>query len=492
MPPHNKRSRAALRRNVKNGPTEITTFEEQSASAIDNDCPSSNNSSADDDSDTDTSSSSEEEIYDDEILKTISSDLFTKEDVWKKAESKFRSVYAGTSKSALHRQSQRQKAREESMKGSKNLFHYFSTASVVPPASSVPIEEPREEVLERALLDAEASISRNAYVNILDESVQLEPSQKVLLQAIVMLLRMTKLGKPEALARQELCHILNWSAYNARRLKVWLKQWVENRELTLSLRGKHPKAKSLIYEEDIQEDIRSFLRQHRRDVSLSFLRTYLQKSYFPQMFGMECGITVGKETCRRWLLSNGFSCGAYTKSVYVDGHERKDVVEYRQKFLAEMEALQPLLVSVDKENPTGPNLMPRLAGDARPHILVTHDECIFRAHDGKKAFWSEDGHPIILPKGPGRGLMVSDFLTAIDGRLELPASIWDDVPAQMKLEDAEHATAIPENVICRRACQIVEYGKNHQGYWIGKNVVAQVQYRIITLQRARTDFIFRF
>jgi hypothetical protein len=43
-------------------------------------------------------------------------------------------------------------------------------------------------------------------------------------------------------------------------------------------------------------------------------------------------------------------------------------------------------------------------------IKVVHDESIFHANDGQADFWQEkDRHSVILPKGRGAGLMVSDF-----------------------------------------------------------------------------------
>ena len=50
------------------------------------------------------------------------------------------------------------------------------------------------------------------------------------------------------------------------------------------------------------------------------------------------GITlpVDNDTARRWLHRMGCAHTAHIKAMYVDGHERKDVVEYRLKFVARM------------------------------------------------------------------------------------------------------------------------------------------------------------
>jgi hypothetical protein len=48
-------------------------------------------------------------------------------------------------------------------------------------------------------------------------------------------------------------------------------------------------------------------------------------------------VLYSTRTAIRWLNKLGFLHSKFTKGVYVDGHERDDVVEYRKKFLEDME-----------------------------------------------------------------------------------------------------------------------------------------------------------
>jgi hypothetical protein len=48
-------------------------------------------------------------------------------------------------------------------------------------------------------------------------------------------------------------------------------------------------------------------------------------------------LLISEATAQRWLKKMGFEFKKFTKSVYVDGHEREDVIKYRKKFLKEME-----------------------------------------------------------------------------------------------------------------------------------------------------------
>lgn len=59
-----------------------------------------------------------------------------------------------------------------------------------------------------------------------------------------------------------------------------------------------------------------------------------------------------------------------------------------------------------------------LCGDKR-HILITHDYSTFYANDGKLYFWKPEGQEWLRPKSRGKGIMISNFLTAVTGRLSV-------------------------------------------------------------------------
>lgn len=57
---------------------------------------------------------------------------------------------------------------------------------------------------------------------------------------------------------------------------------------------------------------------------------YVNKHLLPSLDIEE---TISEITAIRWLKKLGFSVHHAQKGVYVDGHERKDVVEYRREFI---------------------------------------------------------------------------------------------------------------------------------------------------------------
>ena len=75
----------------------------------------------------------------------------------------------------------------------------------------------------------------------------------------------------------------------------------------------------------------------------------------------------------------------YTKGLYIDGHERPDVVSYRDAFLERMSNYEKFLFKYEGED-MATVINPDLNPGERPLILVTHDESCFSSHDGKQLF----------------------------------------------------------------------------------------------------------
>lgn len=159
-------------------------------------------------------------------------------------------------------------------------------------------------------------------------------------------------------------------------------------------------------------------------------------------------------TARGWLNKLGFSWRKVQKGVYMDGHERSDVVQYRQEvFLPAFQEIRTFLVTWNEE---GQMIMPQnLPPGQKPLVLVTHDESTFNANDGKRQLWMEDGKQPLRPKARGKGLMVSDFLTP-GGRLAVPDTI-SEVELAARLLPRRYAT------------EYFVYGKDK--YWRGDDMV---------------------
>ena len=98
--------------------------------------------------------------------------------------------------------------------------------------------------------------------------------------------------------------------------------------------------------------------------------------------------------------------------MYIDGHEREDVVDYHRKFVQRWKEYEKRFITYDNEG----QIISLLQGFAVPGvrfrlILVTHDESTFHENDHRKIKWVHEKEKAVAEKkGEGQSIMVSDFL----------------------------------------------------------------------------------
>jgi hypothetical protein len=174
------------------------------------------------------------------------------------------------------------------------------------------------------------------------------------------------------------------------------------------------------------------------------LKKYLELELFPRIQYRAVGKGVTLETARQFLHKEGFRFTEHKKSLYYDGHERPDVVEYRQNvFLPAMEKHREQLVEYTVGNVEAELVKKPANYVERRLVMVPHDEMTVQQNDGKKRSWVLNGEHALKKKGVGRGIHLSGVICATKGYLD-------------------------------EAGQTLEYGKNYEGYWTGELFVKQV------------------
>jgi hypothetical protein len=124
--------------------------------------------------------------------------------------------------------------------------------------------------------------------------------------------------------------------------------------------------------------------------------------------------SISKATAHRWLEKLKWRYSKKKNGMYIDGHERDDVVAYRRVFIHRWAAEYETRFQIGDDNG---NPLP-FPSNSRRLILITHDESIFFQNDERTTCWShQDSRPSPKPKGDRQSLMVSDFLTTEWGRL---------------------------------------------------------------------------
>ena len=173
------------------------------------------------------------------------------------------------------------------------------------------------------------------------------------------------------------------------------------------------------------------------------LKRYMEYELFPRIH-LRIGRGISLSTARRWLHKEGFRYISNQKGLYFDGHDRPDVVEYRQDhFLPAMKQYESRLVRYVVGNVDQELLIPHENFVERRLVLLAQDEMTAQANDTTSKTWVFEDQHRLRKKGVGRGLHKSDTLCSTVGWLE-------------------------------EGTQTLEYGKNYEGYWTGEPFVKQV------------------
>jgi hypothetical protein len=97
---------------------------------------------------------------------------------------------------------------------------------------------------------------------------------------------------------------------------------------------------------------------------------------------------LSERTARRWLVKLGWRNTRLKKGVYMDGHEREDVREYRNnKFLPLMAEYEKAMVKWNLVNSELKREDPILGPGEKRIVPVFQDESSFHANEYKQNLW---------------------------------------------------------------------------------------------------------
>ena len=268
--------------------------------------------------------------------------------------------------------------------------------------------------------------------------------------------------------------------WGSRLAQKWARQWIEDCTLPESSRGNHAKTWSILSDPAIREELQNFLCSNKWSMNPAKLAAFTEKTLLPaeaekyvqdlvenempeglrqymEVVIFPCiqlkttkGISI--KTACHVMHEEGFHYTEHKKAVFYNGHERPDVVGYRQDvFIPRLQELCPRFVHYQPDN------LKQLAdpvltaadqtlhyGDSRKLVLVAHDESTNQTNDGPRQSWVYKGEYALENKGLGRGMHQSDVICSTIGWMQ-------------------------------EASQSLEYGKNYEGYWNGEMFVKQVR-----------------
>jgi hypothetical protein len=250
----------------------------------------------------------------------------------------------------------------------------------------------------------------------------------------------------------------------ARNLKAWTQAFIADREVLPYANQKGGAGRSLLEDEDLCQEISVHLQSKGKYIRALDIVHFLATP--DVMARLKRTKTIGLTTARRWLQRMGYRWAREPSGQYVDGHEREDVVNYRNHVF-----LPALLSRVNHQRIWDANCTTELLPapiTGRQVVFWFHDESTFYAHDRRKVRWihsSETAKP--HAKGEGHSLMVADFVSADYGWLNSP-------------DGTESARVL------------FRAGKNREGYFYNQDILEQAEkaFQIVCKWYPDEDHVF--
>lgn len=204
----------------------------------------------------------------------------------------------------------------------------------------------------------------------------------------------------------------------ARSIRKWIRRLIKSGNLPENHQGQWNI--STLDDEDVANEIKLHLQQVGKYVSAEDLAKFLQDP--DTRARLKIVRKVSLRTAQRWLLRHGYRWRAELKGQYFDGHERPDVVAYRQTtFIPLWRALERQRIIFKEDGTPDPKHRMFLLPGEKPILVWFHDESIFYANDRRLVRWVHiDEHAKPFKKGEGKSIMVADLFCPEVGWLRGP------------------------------------------------------------------------
>jgi hypothetical protein len=211
------------------------------------------------------------------------------------------------------------------------------------------------------------------------------------------------------------------------------REWIRARHYVAGRQGRHQKFLGKLQDEGTILAMREFLAkagdkldsENLAQAVIQFWRDNKMDDGQHQLSDIEK--MISSRACRRWLNKEaGLSWLESRKGIFLDGHERQDVVHYRQNvFIPALKNLSLNFIPWDVWRAAihDESQWIRVAPTDQ-HFLVPvfQDECTYHSNDGRHHIWCTRTNRPLRKKGRGQGIMISEFITP-GGVLQAPSGL---------------------------------------------------------------------
>ncbi|KAJ7199473.1 hypothetical protein GGX14DRAFT_373116 [Mycena pura] len=200
-------------------------------------------------------------------------------------------------------------------------------------------------------------------------------------------------------------------AWMSRRVREWVIEYIkDDTHLPHSQYGKHNE--SVLDDEDVSSEIHLHLQSLGKHISAQDVVNFVSSEEMKRRLNLKNAISV--RTAERWMKRNEYRWKPEPKGMYKDGHEREDIVQYRQHVFLPLWAEWGLRTR--RWTKKGGEEGGEATADNKLVVIWRHDESIFYAHDRRKLRWvhsSESATP--YAKGEGKSMMAIAFVSPDHG-----------------------------------------------------------------------------
>lgn len=268
--------------------------------------------------------------------------------------------------------------------------------------------------------------------------------------------------KPIGACRWQAASLMTANAYGkgtwlAGRLREWTRAYILDRDdIPLNVYGTWNS--SILEDEDFKGELLLHLQGIGKYVKSMDIIDYVKRPDVLTQLKLKKPISLA--TAQRWMKHVGYRWSKTPTGQFVDGHERSDVVAYRQ--LVFLPVWAELLLRTRIYGTEGNECQAQPMTTCRV-VIWNHDESTYYANDRRKIRWVHNSETAIpYAKGEGASLMVADMVSPDYGWLQSP--------------DGKE-----------RARVLFKAGKARGGYFTTQNIINQASNAMDILQRHFSD-----
>jgi len=176
----------------------------------------------------------------------------------------------------------------------------------------------------------------------------------------------------------------------ARKVRSLARHYQLFEQLPRERRGGARKGRTLLLDETLKCAARDWLSSQKTgEVTPRRFQHALNSQILPSL-DVSLKKPLCERTARRWLIKLGWRHTRIWKGVYLDGHEREDVVKYRnEEFMPRMKEFEARMTRYVQESNTGKLIAvePMLSAGEKKVIALFQDESSFHANEYKSSAW---------------------------------------------------------------------------------------------------------